>query len=158
MERQQLLDPLGFVRLRILECLGGNDRHAAGYFPLDVDQDVFLAFREHIERLSDAWSSEKDPLTRNLLAAGRLVIGDIDAANDIFDRIPHEVMRLDHSAGVCVVAPFATIAVVLPLPTELRDRQNWQQGSPTLDALRRWIRQHHYRLLWAEAEGVYRLF
>jgi hypothetical protein len=157
MERTQLLDPLGFARLRVLDCLGGNDRHAVSYFAPDTDRELFLEFRRHIERLNEQWAAETDSLTRNLLAAGRLVIGDIGAVFDILDHAPSHEIKLDHGAGACTVVPFTTIVVVFPMPNELSDSRKWQSGSLTLEAVRNWLRQHRDRLRWSEADGVYRL-
>jgi hypothetical protein len=157
MLRAQLIEPLGLARMRVLECLGGNDRFAAGYFSIDATQDLFVEFRNHVARLNDQWASEKDPLTRNLLAAGRLVIGDVDAAYEILDRSPAAEIKLDHGAGSCTVVPFATIAAVFPLPRELSDSRKWYIDSPALEALRGWLQQHRDLLSWSESDGVYRL-
>jgi hypothetical protein len=43
MDRETILAPLGLQRLRILDCLGGNEPRAPGYFDVQSGVDIFTA-------------------------------------------------------------------------------------------------------------------
>src|SRR5688572_16238420 len=103
MDRAVRLSPLRPQRLRLLDCLGGNDPRAPGYFAPDADVDVLSAFRQYVERLSKAWAAEQDPVSVSLLAAARLMTGDLSAADVILEHLPARPTKLDHGAGICVV-------------------------------------------------------
>jgi hypothetical protein len=156
MDRTTRLSHLGPQRLRLLECLGGNDPRAAGYFAPAPDVDVFGAFRQYVESLSLRWAAERDPLTVSLLAAARLMTGDLAAAGVIVDHLPAEPAKLDHGAGICVVVPLYTLRTVLPLPHDLSDTRRWVAGSAEQAALRRWLSQRGSDLRWVEDAGEYR--
>ena len=156
MDRTAHLQPLGPQRLRALDCLGGNSPRAPGYFEPAVDVDIFEAFRRHVAQLSQQWAAETDPLTVSLLAAGRLLCGDLTAADVILDHLPAQAIKLDHGAGRCLVLPVRALAAALPLPPTLADTGRWLAGSAEQAALRTWLRDHRDALHWIEADGVYR--
>ena len=156
MDRANRLQPLGLQRLRALDCLGGNMPRAPGYFELADGDDIFAAFRAHVERLSRDWASASDPATVTLLATARLLAGDLAAAAVILDHLPPQPIKLDHGAGKCLVLPFHALAAVLPWPKDLADTQRWLAGSAEQTALRAWLAEHRDTLRWLEADGVYR--
>jgi hypothetical protein len=156
-DRTAHLAPLGLQRLRLLECLGGNDLRLPGYFVPPEDVDVFAAFRLHVERLSRSWASERDPVVVSLLAAARLLTGDLAAADVILDHLPATPIELDHGAGICLVAPLFALSTSLPLPEPLTDTRRWVAGSPDQARLRGWLAEHRRDLRWADADAQYRL-
>jgi hypothetical protein len=155
MDRTTRLAPLGFQRLRLLECLGGNSPRMPGYFPAP-DGDVFSAFRDHAQGLWARWKEEPDPSMRSLPAAARLLTGDLSAAQVIVDNLPDTAFMLDHGAGFCVVAPLHALQAALPLPEELADTTLWLSGSAAQEALRAWVSLHSSDLRWDEVAGEYR--
>lgn len=157
MERSARLAPLGYQRLRLLDCLGGHDRRAPAYFDPPPDSDIFSAFAAHVQHLFAQWAGEAEPLAISLLAAGRLMTGDIAAARSIVDHLPVKAFELDHGAGYCVTAPLDALNATLPLPEHLRDTKRWVAGSPEQERLRAWLDGHEHRLHWLEEGGVYRL-
>jgi len=156
MDRTARFLPLGLQRLRALECLGGNSPQAPGYFAPAADVDIFEAFRRHVARLSQQWAAESDPMTVSLLAAGRLLCGELTAADVILDHLPAQMIKLDHGAGSCLVLPVYALATALPLPATLTDTRRWLAGSAEQTALRAWLNEHRDALHWVEADGVYR--
>lgn len=157
MDRTAWLSALGWQRLRLLECLGGNDPRAPGYFATAADADVRAAFRQYVAGLSERWAAERDPLAVALLAAARLLTGDLSAAEVILDHLPASATKLDHGAGVCLVMPLHALSTALPLPGALTDTSRWLAGSAEQAALRAWLRERRGDLRWVEAEGRYRL-
>jgi hypothetical protein len=157
MDRSSWLSPLGVQRLRLLDCLGGNDPRLPGYFAGPVEQEVVSAFRDYVGQLSSQWAAESDPLTVSLLAAARLLTGDLSAADVILDHLPARPAKLDHGAGYCLVAPLVALSTALPLPRELADTSRWVAGAPERAALRAWLADHRQAIHWVEAEAVYRL-
>lgn len=155
--RRELLAPLGSLRLRVLACLGGHDPRVPGYFDVAEDVDVLAAFRAYVERLAQRWASERDPVAVSLLAAGRLLAGDLSAAATILDHLPAQAFALDHGAGICVVVPLHALSAALPLPEDLRDTRQWVAGAPQPRALRAWLDDHRAELRWIDGAGVYRL-
>lgn len=155
MNRAEFLAPLGWQRLRLLDCLGGNSPKAPGYFDPSHDSDVFAAYTAYLSDLSSRWASETDPIFVSLLAAGRLLTGEIAAAQVIVDLLPIEAFKTDHGAGYCVVAPLQALESALPLPSELTDIARWIAGSPEQAALRLWLSDHTDKLDWSESEAVY---
>jgi hypothetical protein len=156
MDRAARLSPLGTQRLRLLECLGGNDRRLSGYFAPGAG-DIFTEFREYVRGLSARWEREDDPITVSLVAAARLLTGDLSAADVIVDHLPARATKLDHGAGICLVAPLHATSASLPLPTDLIDTSRWLAGSQEQVALRAWLAQHRDRLRWDEVAAAYRL-
>lgn len=156
MDRTAHLLPLGSQRLRALECLGGSSPQAPGYFAPAADVDIFDAFRRHVAQLSQQWAAETDPMTVSLLAAGRLLCGDLAAADIILDHLPAQAIKRDHGAGSCLVLPVHALATALPLPPTLADTRRWLAGSAEQAAVRAWLHEHRDALHWVEADGVYR--
>lgn len=155
MDRTQRLSALGPVRLRLLDCLGGNSRWAPGYFDPPPDTDVFEAFRSYVQRLGAQWGTLTDPTALSLLAAARLMIGEVAAAGEILDRLPDKPIKLDHGAGSCLVAAPQTLRAALPLPAEFADSSRWVAGSDAQKALLAWLSTHQDRLQWDEKDGRY---
>lgn len=143
--------------MRLLDCLGGNDKWAPGYLRVESADDVFAAFRSYVATLSRTWAEERDPAVIVLLAAARVLTGDWAAAHVIVDRLPSHAIQLDHGAGFCPLVPFQTLASALPLPASLRDSTRWLAGSPEETALRTWLANHGEHLRWLEEPGVYEL-
>ena len=155
MDRTSRLMVLGRQRVRVLECMGGNDRFAPGYFEPSADADIFDAFRAYVAEISQQWAADPSPLAVPLLAAARLLTGDVTAADVIVDRLPAKPYQLDHGAGRCWVTPQIALAAALPLPAELTDTDRWLAGSADQAALRAWLARHRDKLRWVEAHGVY---
>lgn len=154
---QVRLQPLGLQRLRVLACLGGDMPRAPGHFAPDPGADIFAAFHEHVAALSQRWTAGADPFVLALLAASRLLCGDLAAAEAILDHLPEAPIERDHGAGLCLVLPFYVLASALPLPHELADIRRWLAGSAEQGALRAWLAAHRGRLRWVEAAGAYAL-
>ena len=141
-DRTTCLAPLGSQRLRLLDCLGGNNRFAPSYFSPPSGVDVVEAFASYVAELSARWASETDPLAMSLLAAARLLTGDASAARVIVNRLPPTCPKLDHGAGFCLIVPQQALTATLPLPPELADTRRWLADSPEQSALRSWLDQH----------------
>jgi len=105
--------------------------------------------------LSQLWGTEADPLTASLLAAARLLTGDLAAADTIVDNLPAEPFKLEYGARFCPLAPLRALGAVLPLPANLGDTRRWVEGSAEQTALRTWLAEHRGKLRWVEADGVY---
>jgi hypothetical protein len=129
---------------------------AAPSFVPPEDMSIFDAFRMFIAERSRPLT-EDTPLGISLVAAGRLLIGELAAAGLIIDHLPDEPFVLDHGAGWCCLVPVQVMKNALPLPPELRDTSRWLQGSIEQAALRAWLADHRDRLRWIESEAVYRL-
>jgi len=158
MDRSTRLAPLGLQRLRILECLGGNSSpRLTGYFDPADDAMIFMAFRDHVLRLSNEWSEETDPYLISLLAAERLLSGEIAAAETILAHLPSAPVVRDHCAGFCRMSALYAMSVALPIPDEWRDTPGWVRGSDMEHNLQAWLRKHADRLQWKEEEGCYRI-
>jgi hypothetical protein len=149
--------PLGRDRNRVFACLGGDMPVAAPSFVPPDDMSIFDAFRMFIAERSRLSTTDSSPLGISLVAAGRLLIGELAAANVILDHLPDEPIVLDHGAGKCRLVPVEVMKNALPLPAELRDTSRWLQGSTEQAALRAWLADRRDKLRWVESEAVYRL-
>jgi hypothetical protein len=159
MDRDAKLLPLGFLRWLVLDCLGGNTPKSPSYFDTATDIDIFTAFRDHVMRFSQPWQSEStDPWAVSLMAASRLLCGELAAADLILDHLPEQPFKHDQSIRYCPVLPTRVMAAVLPLPQSLKDdcSRRWLAGSPVRTEIRAWLDAHRDTLRWDEAEGVYR--
>jgi hypothetical protein len=103
-DRTAQFAPLGLQRLRLLECLGGNSPRLPGYFVPPDGVDILTAFRLYVERLSESWASERDAVVVSLLAAARLLTGDLAAADVVLDNLPATPIKLDHGAGAIMTS------------------------------------------------------
>lgn len=157
MDRSSTLAPLGTHRLRLLGCLGGDTPRAPGYFEPTAGEDVVGAFERHVRRLVAEWGHQTDGTTVSLLAAARLLSGELGAAATIVATFPPTPIKLDHGAGYCRTAHLAALRAALPLPPALAEPALWLAGSETQAALLRWLEAEGSRLVWQPAEGVYRL-
>jgi hypothetical protein len=155
MDRTSRLSPLGVQRIRVLECLGGSSPRSPSYFAPAADTDIFTAFRSYVEEESERWANVTDLLTTLLVAAGRLLTGDLAGADVILDHLPAEGVRLDLGAGICQRVPLHAVATTLPLPENLQDTRRWAEGSAEQAALRAWLAEYRDKLRWVESDGVY---
>ena len=128
---------------------------APGYLKLAEGVDVFEAFNQHVAHMVEEWASDTDPNAISLLAAARVLTGDLSAATLVIDHFPEAPAKLDHGAGVCLVAPLLALHAALPLPADLTDTRRWLARSPEQAALRAWIAEHRHSLHWDERAGVY---
>ena len=147
--------PLGYQRLRLLGCLGGDSPTMPGYFNPDPDMDIFEAFRHYVASMSQKWAVETDRITISLLAAARVLTGDLDSAEAIIAQLPINTNKVDHRAGYCIVMPQTVLKTSLPLPAELTDINRWLANSSEQSALRIWLKQNHDQLFWDEKNAVY---
>lgn len=154
-DRLTRFEPLGLRRNLLLDCLGGHTPQAPGFLNFMAEVDVFAAFRSHIHELSCVVAFQSDHLTALLLATGRLLTGDLNAADVILDQLPARAPRLRFGQRYCLLMPFRTLSAVLPLPPELAEPDLWLAGSQEQAALRSWLAEHRSALRWAETEGVY---
>lgn len=143
--------------MRLLDCLGGNSRGVPGYFDPAADINIFKAFGDYVVRLSQEWSAESDPLAISLLAAARLLSGDLMAAEVILDHLPASAVKLDHGASSCSVMPLYALSSALALPPDVSDTSRWTAGSAEQAALRAWLAKHREQLHWVEGTGTYQI-
>jgi hypothetical protein len=151
------LAPLGLLRLRILSCLGGDTHVMPQYFATPgPDEDLFAAYRAFVRDMVERVRGEEDAYS--LVAAARLVTGDLSAADDILNTLRAERFEPEHNTGFCVVIASTALGQVLPLPQEIAKPQpNYVAGSAEEAALRTWLAAHRDRLTWNEVEGLYSL-
>ncbi|MEP7367850.1 MAG: hypothetical protein ABI972_31700 [Acidobacteriota bacterium] len=150
-EHTELHKALGFHRNRLLVCLGADLTLLA---PRD-ESDPFALYRGFVQGISVQWAPATDRATISLLAAARLLYGDLGSAYLLLDHFPQRPIRADRDAGLCLLSPLFALASVLPLPEALRDTSAWLAGSPQQSALRSWLDQHSARLHWNQPSGVY---
>jgi hypothetical protein len=152
------LKPLGRHRLRIFSCLGGDVSHLPQYKPIGPDEDAFDAFRSFVRQLiARSSATPLDPLTKSLLAAGRLLIGEIDAADEILDALPQVPFARDHGMGHCLIAAVEILAAVVPLPAAAMPPAMWCAGSAEQAEAKAWLASHRDRLVWRELDCEYAL-
>lgn len=142
---------LGFHRSRLLACLGVDLSES----PVFHESDPFTLYRDFVEDLTLRWTAATDRATISLLAAARVLYGDLGAALIVIDHFPQRPIRTDRDAGICLLSPFYALATALPLPEALRDTSAWLAGSPQQTVLRSWIEEHAGRLRWNEPSGFY---
>lgn len=155
MDRAEILKPLGFQRNRLLTCLGADLPHSPSYAEPDASADPFAYYRHFVRDLNTQWAAATDRATVVILAAARLLDGEIGAARVVAVHFPEHPIRTDHGAGICLVAPFYALASALPLPEALRDTSAWLAGSPQQTALLAWLDERATSLRWNESAGVY---
>ena len=83
LERTELLNPLGYTRLRIISCLGGDMASLPQYLRLEAGEDVFGAFRRLVSSMVQACADDRDRLTRSLIGAARLLVGELAGAVEV---------------------------------------------------------------------------
>lgn len=149
------MEPLGLQRLRVLDCIGGNDRFLGAPFSPTSDATLLQSFERYVLEAARRWSSEDDAVSGSNVAAARLLIGDLTGADVILDCLPGKPFELDHGAGRCLLAAVQALSAVLPLPPDLKDTDRWTAGSPEQAALRAWLVENRARLCWREGEGDY---
>ena len=84
-EQTQQFAPLGHTRLRIVSCLGGDMPSLPQYLKLAPGQTAFEAFREFVARMTQICSADRDPATRAVIGAARLLVGDLAGASEILE-------------------------------------------------------------------------
>jgi hypothetical protein len=150
------LEPLGYSRLRLLSCLGGDMPHLPQYFAPGPQEDAFAAFRGFVDRMVRLCADANDPMVRSLIGAAQLLTGDLSGADVIVEYLPATPVKLDHGAGYCLTASQAALSVALPqLPKSLQDTSRWLAGSAEQAALRTWLEQHASQLVWDEPRALY---
>jgi len=155
MNRDEHMAVLGPLRSRILDCLGGNSRWAPGYWAPPANGDTLESFRTYVQGMGERWGSLTDATSVSLLAAARLLIGDISAAHDIIAHLPDKPVKLDHGAGQCLVAAPQVLRATLPLPADLSDSTRWLAGSEDQTRLKAWLSANQPALRWNEKQAVY---
>lgn len=148
--------PLGTTRLTVLACLGGDMPASPGFFAPAPGEEIFAAFARHVATLVTRFGPDENPLSRSLLGAARLVVGDLTGADAILDHLPPAPYPRDHGAGRCLTVPQRTMVAVLPLPPALAGSAAWLAGSATQRELRDWLAAHRGALRWSEPSCVYR--
>jgi hypothetical protein len=157
LERTKQFAPLGYTRLRIVSCLGGDMPRLPQYLNVEPGQNVFEAFRGFVTRMNQTCAADRDPSTRALLGAARLLVGELAGADEILDHLPSAPVKLDHGAGYCLVVPTQALKAALPLPDSLRRAPCLLAGSSEQAELRGWLEQHKSDLAWEESRGEYRI-
>lgn len=156
-EHTQQFAPLGHTRLRIVSCLGGDLPGLPQYLTLGPGEDVYEAFRGFVARMIATCASDRQPSTRGLIGAARLLVGELDGAEEILEHLPPTAIELDHGAGYCLALPVHALQAALPLPERLRRAPNVVAGSGEQAELRAWLERHESSLVWDEARGAYSL-
>jgi len=150
------LDSLGYPRLRLFRCLGGDRPRLPQYLELAPGEDALLAFQRFVEDMIQRCRADEDRVTRALIGAARLLVGELAGADEILDHLPAARIELDHGAGYCLIVPMQALQTALPLPPDLRNA--WLvAGSDEQAALRRWLGRHRSRLVWERTSGQYEL-
>ncbi len=155
MDRFIQFEPLGLRRNLLLDCLGGHTPQAPGYFEPDAGLSIFAAFGRHVAELGRQPAFASDAMTALLLAACRLLTGELAAAELIVENLPVAAHQGRFGQRYCPLMPFRTLSAALPLPPDLADPDRWLAGSAEQAALRAWLTEHHDRLRWVEADGTY---
>ncbi|HET9960038.1 MAG TPA: hypothetical protein VFQ61_36350 [Polyangiaceae bacterium] len=153
MERLQSLASLGPQRLRVIDCLGGNSPWAPGYWEPPAQGDVFAVYRGYVERMTASFGADLNPVTIRLLAAARLLMGEVAAARVLIEHLPERRIQLDHGAGRCLILPLYVLQTAIPWPSEVGEARSWLAGSAEQRALSSWLDDNAARLVWIEAEG-----
>lgn len=154
-EYTQQLARLGTTRLRIVSCLGGDLPGLPQHLTLDAGEDAYEAFRRFVARMIETCAAERQPSTRALIGAARLLVGDLDGAEEILEHLPPAPVKLDHGAGYCLTLPVHALQAALPLPDSLRWAPNVLAASSEQAELRAWLERHEGSLVWDEPRGAY---
>src|ERR1700742_2545961 len=94
--------PLGWLRMGIIGCLGGDLRLLPQYLPTpEPDADLFALYRAFVQQMIELLHGHGDMYSN--LATARLLAGDITAAEDILNNLRADRFKLDHGAGYCIV-------------------------------------------------------
>jgi hypothetical protein len=156
-ERTKQFAPLGYTRLRIVSCLGGDMPSLPQYVKLGAGEDVFEAFRRFVSSMVQSCAADRDQLTRSLIGAARLLVGELAGADEVLDHLPSTAPTLDHGAGYCLVVPTRSLQAALPLPESLRHAPSVLAESAEQASLRGWLEEQRSRLVWEETLGQYRI-
>lgn len=147
------LRPLGYQRMRLLSCLSGFRAQPPTLLP---GEDAFAAFRRFVQHATERLGADNDPRVVSLLAAARLLSGELNAADVLLDNLPLRPFARDHGAGYCLLAAVAALQSALPLPSALREA-TLLANSPAQQSTRAWLSARRDDLRWQEAAGVYAL-
>ena len=152
----QALEPLGPFRQQVISCLYGNALSKPPYrFSVGESETMFEAFRRFVVQRETTARPDLDQVGHSILAAGRLLTGDLAGADRIIDLLPARPHVTDHGAGKCLLMPARVLKSVLPFPDDVGHSDTWIAGSPEQATLRRWLAQNQAQLCWAELEGRY---
>ena len=151
------LEPLGPFRQQVVACLRGDMGSPTRRFSPHDGDGLFDAFRRFVLAAEASASASLDPIGWSILAAGRLLSGDLSGADRIIDLLPEKPHATDHGAGKCLLMPARVIRGALPVPDDVGDPDRWTAGSPEQAMLGEWLAEYRHRLRWIEAEGEYRL-
>lgn len=154
-DRLTQFGPLGMRRNLLLDCLGGHTPQAPGFLDPPPGVDILAAFRDHVEELSRQAVFQADPVTALLLAACRLLTGELAAADFILGHLPAEALELRFGQRYCPLMPFRTLTAVLPLPPEFADTDRWLGRLSKQEALKSWLSNNRAALRWSEPESTY---
>ncbi len=153
----QTLEPLGPFRQQVIACLRGDiGSRTRRFSPTDGD-GLFDAFTRFVLAAEASAPASLDGVGKSILAAGRLLSGDLSGADRIIDLMPERPHVTEHGAGKCLLMPARVLRNILPLPNDVGNPDRWTAGSPDQAALREWLAEHRHQLRWMEIEGEYRL-
>lgn len=152
---EKQIETLGEARAMVIDCLGGNGRFTPVRFVSAGDAEFIPAYRAYVLELARLSPPDAQPITALLLAAGRLLLGELGEADRIIDGFPSEAQRLDHGAGYCNVAHLFALRSALPLPDHLLETTRWTAGSSKQAAMRAWLDANRAKLRWVESAGAY---
>lgn len=155
--RWAAMQPLGVNRQRVVACLFGDMASYGHMFDPEGQTSVLEAFREFVLDRQTRWSSSTELFHHAIVAAGRLLTGDLSGADRIIELLPERAHVTEHGAGKCLLLPSRVLKSVLPLPSDLGNPDSWIAGSHEQAVLRTWLEQQRGRLHWLAAEAEYRL-
>ncbi len=155
MSREIDLQTLGLRRSLLLDCLGANTPQAPGYLEVPPGADVLAVYQDYVAELSRTAAYQADPTTMLLVAAARLLTGEISWATTVLERLPTAPPAQRFGQRYCPLMPYRTLLAVLPLPKELTNLDRWIAGSPEQAALLAWLARHGGQLQWRPAEARY---
>ena len=154
----QALEPLGPFRQQVISCLYGTPMSKPpNRFVVNESETLFEAFRRFVTQREATAQPELVPFEGLVLAAGRLLTGDLAGADRIIDLLPETPHVTDHGAGKCLLMPARVLRSVLPLPNTVGDPDRWTAASPEQRLLRIWLAQNRAQLNWVESAARYRL-
>ena len=151
----QALEPLGPFRQQVIACLRGDMVGTGAYrFSVGEGENLFEAFRRFVMEREAIAPPDLDGVHRSILAAGRLLTGDLAGADCIIDLLPETPHVTEHGAGKCKLMPARVLRRVLQIPDDVGDPDRWTAGSQQ-STLRVWLARNRAQLVWLEPEGRY---
>jgi hypothetical protein len=162
-EYRQRIQPLGYMRCRILSCTLGGSPRSSYYFNPTPDSDLVTEFFNYLQNLwknyqtgkiKEADQSEKY-IGSCIVAAGLLTFGDLKMADYILSNLPSRRIELDHSCGYCLVIAVRVTAYLLPIPKEMPNSSLWIENSVEADQIRTWFHTYRDRFIWDVEAGKF---